>query len=109
MRPADAPNQGIEYWYMSLTEPMSATQKKSSAAWKATGRYSSRVVSIITSVSAASLALISISLDVTLDCASVLIRPSSSRMLPELSESSLRMVLSMSLSWAAILALEMTS
>ena len=102
-------NHGIEYWYMSLTVPMSATQKKSSAAWKATGRYSSRVLSIITSVSAASCALTSISLEVTLDCASVLMRPSSSRMLPDDSESSLRMVDSMSLSCPAILALETTS
>ena len=102
-------NHGIEYWYMELTVAMSATQKKSSAAWKATGRYSSRVVSIITSVFAASAALTSISFEVTLDCASVLIRPSSSRMLPLDSERSLRIVDSMSLSCAAILALATTS
>ena len=75
-------NHGIEYWYMSLTTAMSATQKKSSAAWKATGRYSSRVLSIISSVLAASSALTWISFDVTFDCASVLISCSSSRMLP---------------------------
>ena len=51
---------------------MSATQKKRSAAWKATGRYSSRVASIITSVLAASSALTLISFEVTLDWASVL-------------------------------------
>ena len=94
---------------MSLTVPMSATQKKSRAAWNATGRYSSRVESIIFSVSAASFALTSISFDVTFDCASVLIKPSSSKMFPDDSLSSLRIVLSMSFSWAAILALEMTS
>ena len=60
-------NHGIEYWYMSFTLPMSATQKKSNAAWKATGRYSSRVESIITSVFAASSALTSISFEVTFD------------------------------------------
>ena len=48
-------------------EIMSATQKKSNAAWKATGRYSSRVESIITSVFAASSALTSISFEVTFD------------------------------------------
>ena len=77
--------------------PMSATQKKSSAPRKATGRYSLRVWSMTTSVFAASSALTAISLLVTLDCASVLMSPSSSRMLPSDSESSLRMVDSMSL------------
>ena len=102
-------NQGIEYWYMSFTLPMSATQKKRSALWNATGRYSSRVSSIIFSVLAASSALTWISFEVILDCERVLISPSSSRMLPLDSLSNRRMVDSMFLSCAAILAFETTS
>ena len=88
---------------------MSATTKKRSAPRKATGRYSFRVLSIIISVCAASSAFAWISDDVTFDSASVLISCSSSRMLPDDSESSLRIVDSMSLSCAAIRAFDTTS
>ena len=88
---------------------MSATQKKRSAARSATMRYSPRVWSICSSVLRASSAFSAISFDVVFAFDNVLISPSSSRMLPVDSESSLRICDSMSFSCPAICALDATS
>jgi len=64
-----------------LTWDMQAQQHRPARA-RTTGRYSSRVSSICFSVTSASATLAEISLEVILDCASVSMSSSSSRILP---------------------------
>ena len=75
-------NHGSEYWYMGSTSPRSAMTKYSREARLATGRYSSLCTPISSVITLASASFSLISLDVSLDCASVSMSTVSSKMLP---------------------------
>ena len=84
-------------------------QKKSTDARVATGRYFSRVASMSFSVASASATFSVISFEVTLDCASVSMSTSSSKMFPDAFESRCRILSSISVSCFFMRALDTTS
>mmetsp|Transcript_27061 Transcript_27061/g.59042 ORF Transcript_27061/g.59042 Transcript_27061/m.59042 type:complete len:249 (+) Transcript_27061:49-795(+) len=97
-------NQARLYWYMGSTMLRSLMQKNSTAAWMATLRYTSRVVSISASVCSLSVTFLWISMAVALEAARVSMSSSSSNMLPVAVDIRNRMRSSISFSSAFIRA-----